>query len=200
MDHLSRNPDRPDDQPPVAARIRARGSSGCPIAAAGLHADGGAAPLRHDDDAAQGELALIEAESTVRGARELSEALFQDIKGKREYQQALGTREQAERFTRELTRRAGLLNKLLGLELSDAVVEAVAGRLARRVVAWKHDSSSQRKRQELAVAARRKKMQDRDRDILQYAAMKLSQRDIARMVQVPRTTVQRVLRRHSTGD
>ena len=141
--------------------------------------------LRHDDDAAQGELALIEAESTVRGARELSEALFQDIKGKREYQQALGTREQTERFTRELTRRAGLLNKLLGLELSDAVVEAVAGRLARRVVAWKHDSSSQRKRQELAVAARRKKTQDRDRDILQYAAMKLSQRDIARMVQVP---------------
>ena len=144
-------------------------------------------------DSTQGT--LEEAESTVRRARMVSDALFREARRMPEYKQVLATHKHCLQFENKLLKHARWINYRLDTRLSDDVLKEVVVRLGGRIASWEHSPTLQRERQKKQVAARRRRNLGRDLQIRRYREYGESQRRIAKRLNISRGAVERVLRR-----
>lgn len=138
---------------------------------------------------------LEEAESKVRRARKVSDALFQEARRMPEYKRVLATHKHCLQFENKLLKQARWINYWLDTRLSDDVLKEVVVRLGGRIASWEHSPTLQRERQKKQVAARRRRNRGRDLQIRRYHENGESQRRIAKRLNISRGAVERVLRR-----
>ena len=114
-----------------------------------------------------------------------------------EFKQVLATRERCRQFEDKLLATAQWINSDLNMntKLPDDVVEDIVIRLAGRIAAWEHSPIRQRERQELQVAARRRRNRGRDLRIVRLYENGESQRRLAARFGISRSAVRNVLRR-----
>ena len=116
-----------------------------------------------------------------------------EARRKPEYWLVLGDQSQVGRFRAKLMLQALFINHTLQPPLQDADVRDVVDRLVETVAKWKHDSEHQRARQKKQAASRRKKTRGRDLQIIRHHQNGMSQRDIARKMNISRAVGRRAI-------